>query len=206
MLDHEVDAEPGNQFEGGDGRPVPRQGEQGERVGGRAQAHQGGFAPARHREQLQARRRDDPEGPLRSHEEMLHIVAGVVLAELAEARQHAAIGEHHFEPQHEIARVAVMQHGGAPGVGRWTLAAWSCLTVGITLGSFWAYYELGWGGWWFWDPVENASFMPWLVGTALLHSAIVTEKRGALAGWTVFLAISAFTFSMLGMFLVRSGF
>ena len=87
----------------------------------------------------------------------------------------------------------------------WTLAAWSCLTVGITLGSFWAYYELGWGGWWFWDPVENASFMPWLVGTALLHSAIVTEKRGALAGWTVFLALAAFTFSMLGAFLVRSG-
>jgi cytochrome c-type biogenesis protein CcmF len=72
----------------------------------------------------------------------------------------------------------------------WTLAAWSLLTVGITLGSFWAYYELGWGGWWFWDPVENASFMPWLAGTALLHSAIVTEKRGALVGWTVFLAIS----------------
>jgi cytochrome c-type biogenesis protein CcmF len=87
----------------------------------------------------------------------------------------------------------------------WSLAAWSCLTVGITLGSFWAYYELGWGGWWFWDPVENASFMPWLVGSALLHSAIVTEKRGALAGWTVFLAILAFTFSMLGAFLVRSG-
>jgi cytochrome c-type biogenesis protein CcmF len=87
----------------------------------------------------------------------------------------------------------------------WTLAAWSLLTVGITLGSFWAYYELGWGGWWFWDPVENASFMPWLVGTALLHSAIVTEKRGALAGWTVFLALAAFTFSMLGAFLVRSG-
>jgi cytochrome c-type biogenesis protein CcmF len=87
----------------------------------------------------------------------------------------------------------------------WTLAAWSCLTVGITLGSFWAYYELGWGGWWFWDPVENASFMPWLVGTALLHSAVVTEKRGALAGWTVFLALAAFTFSMLGAFLVRSG-
>jgi cytochrome c-type biogenesis protein CcmF len=87
----------------------------------------------------------------------------------------------------------------------WTLAAWSCLTVGITLGSFWAYYELGWGGWWFWDPVENASFMPWLIGTALLHSAVVTEKRGALAGWTVFLALSAFTFSMLGAFLVRSG-
>ena len=87
----------------------------------------------------------------------------------------------------------------------WTLAAWSCLTVGIALGSFWAYYELGWGGWWFWDPVENASFMPWLVGAALLHSAIVTEKRGALPGWTVFLALTAFTFSMLGAFLVRSG-
>jgi cytochrome c-type biogenesis protein CcmF len=87
----------------------------------------------------------------------------------------------------------------------WTLAAWSMLTVGITLGSFWAYYELGWGGWWFWDPVENASFMPWLIATALLHSAVVTEKRGALAGWTVFLALAAFTFSMLGAFLVRSG-
>jgi cytochrome c-type biogenesis protein CcmF len=87
----------------------------------------------------------------------------------------------------------------------WALAAWSLLTVGITLGSFWAYYELGWGGWWFWDPVENASFMPWLVGAALIHSAIVTEKRGALAGWTVFLALAAFSFSMLGGFLVRSG-
>ena len=87
----------------------------------------------------------------------------------------------------------------------WALAAWSFLTVGITLGAFWAYYELGWGGWWFWDPVENASFMPWLIATALLHSAIVTEKRGALAGWTLFLALGAFTFSMLGAFLVRSG-
>ncbi|HEY2752787.1 heme lyase CcmF/NrfE family subunit [Phenylobacterium sp.] len=87
----------------------------------------------------------------------------------------------------------------------WALAAWSLLTVGITLGAFWAYYELGWGGWWFWDPVENASFMPWLIATALLHSAIVTEKRGALAGWSLFLALSAFTFSMLGAFLVRSG-
>lgn len=87
----------------------------------------------------------------------------------------------------------------------WTLGAWSLLTVGIMLGSFWAYYELGWGGWWFWDPVENASFMPWLVAAALLHSAIVTEKRGALAGWTVFLALAAFSFSMLGAFLVRSG-
>ena len=87
----------------------------------------------------------------------------------------------------------------------WALAAWSLLTVGIMLGSFWAYYELGWGGWWFWDPVENASFMPWLVATALIHSAIVTEKRGALAGWTIFLALAAFSFSMLGAFLVRSG-
>jgi cytochrome c-type biogenesis protein CcmF len=87
----------------------------------------------------------------------------------------------------------------------WTLAAWSMLTVGIALGAFWAYYELGWGGWWFWDPVENASFMPWLIATALLHSAVVTEKRGALAGWTVFLALAAFSFSMLGAFLVRSG-
>ncbi|MGH7009801.1 MAG: heme lyase CcmF/NrfE family subunit, partial [Caulobacteraceae bacterium] len=87
----------------------------------------------------------------------------------------------------------------------WTLAAWSLLTVGITLGAFWAYYELGWGGWWFWDPVENASLMPWLAGTALLHSAVVTEKRGALAAWSVFLAICAFTLSMLGAFLVRSG-
>jgi cytochrome c-type biogenesis protein CcmF len=87
----------------------------------------------------------------------------------------------------------------------WALAAWSFLSVGITLGAFWAYYELGWGGWWFWDPVENASFMPWLMATALLHSAIVTEKRGALAGWSLFLALGAFTFSMLGAFLVRSG-
>ncbi len=87
----------------------------------------------------------------------------------------------------------------------WTLAAWSLLTVGIMLGSFWAYYELGWGGWWFWDPVENASFMPWLAATALLHSAVVTEKRGALSAWTIFLALLAFTFSMLGAFLVRSG-
>ena len=87
----------------------------------------------------------------------------------------------------------------------WALFAWSFLSVGITLGAFWAYYELGWGGWWFWDPVENASFMPWLMATALLHSAIVTEKRGALAGWSLFLALAAFTFSMLGAFLVRSG-
>ncbi len=87
----------------------------------------------------------------------------------------------------------------------WVLVAWSCLTVGITLGAFWAYYELGWGGWWAWDPVENASFMPWLAATALLHSAIVMEKRDALKAWTVFLGILAFTFSMLGAFLVRSG-
>jgi cytochrome c-type biogenesis protein CcmF len=87
----------------------------------------------------------------------------------------------------------------------WALAAWSLLTIGIMLGSFWSYYVLGWGGWWSWDPVENASFMPWLAATALLHSATVTEKRGALAGWTVFLGLVAFTFSMLGAFLVRSG-
>ena len=87
----------------------------------------------------------------------------------------------------------------------WALAAWSFLTVGIGLGSWWAYYELGWGGWWFWDPVENASFMPWLVGTALLHSSLVCEKRDALKSWTVLLAIVAFSFSLLGTFLVRSG-
>ena len=96
-----------------------------------------------------------------------------------------------------------------PAWGRWmrpwALASWGLLTIGIALGAFWAYYELGWGGWWFWDPVENASFMPWLAGTALLHSAVVTERRGALAGWTVFLALLTFTFSMLGAFLVRSG-
>jgi cytochrome c-type biogenesis protein CcmF len=87
----------------------------------------------------------------------------------------------------------------------WTLAAWSFLTIGIALGSWWAYYELGWGGWWFWDPVENASLMPWLAGTALLHSAVVVEKRDTLKGWTVFLAIVAFGLSLLGTFLVRSG-
>ncbi len=87
----------------------------------------------------------------------------------------------------------------------WTLAAWIFLTAGITLGSWWAYYELGWGGWWYWDPVENASFMPWLVATALLHSSIVVEKRDTLKGWTIFLAIVAFAFSLLGTFLVRSG-
>ncbi|OOZ39039.1 c-type cytochrome biogenesis protein CcmF [Solemya pervernicosa gill symbiont] len=87
----------------------------------------------------------------------------------------------------------------------WTLIAWAFLTLGITLGSWWAYYELGWGGWWFWDPVENASFMPWLVGTALVHSLIVSEKRGAFKNWTVLLAIFAFSLSLLGTFLVRSG-
>lgn len=87
----------------------------------------------------------------------------------------------------------------------WTIAAWAFLTVGIALGSWWAYYELGWGGWWFWDPVENASFMPWLVGTALMHSLAVTEKRKAFKSWTVLLAIAAFSLSLLGTFLVRSG-
>ena len=87
----------------------------------------------------------------------------------------------------------------------WTIAAWCFLTVGISLGSWWAYYELGWGGWWFWDPVENASFMPWLVGTALMHSLAVTEKRKIFQSWTVLLAIAAFSLSLLGTFLVRSG-
>ena len=87
----------------------------------------------------------------------------------------------------------------------WTTAAWVFLTLGIALGSWWAYYELGWGGWWFWDPVENASFIPWLVGTALLHSLAVTEKRGGFKSWTVLLAIIAFSLSLLGTFLVRSG-
>ncbi len=87
----------------------------------------------------------------------------------------------------------------------WTLAAWCCLTAGITLGSWWAYRELGWGGWWFWDPVENASFMPWLVGTALLHSLVVSEQRQQFVAWTLLLAISAFSLSLIGTFLVRSG-
>jgi cytochrome c-type biogenesis protein CcmF len=87
----------------------------------------------------------------------------------------------------------------------WTTVAWIFLTLGIALGSWWAYYELGWGGWWFWDPVENASFMPWLVGTALIHSLAVTEKRGSFKNWTVLLAIGAFSLSLLGTFLVRSG-
>jgi cytochrome c-type biogenesis protein CcmF len=87
----------------------------------------------------------------------------------------------------------------------WTNAAWAFLSIGIALGSWWAYYELGWGGWWFWDPVENVSFMPWLVGTALIHSLAVTEKRGVFKSWTVLLAIAAFSLSLLGAFIVRSG-
>ena len=87
----------------------------------------------------------------------------------------------------------------------WTLLAWMFLTLGIAMGSYWAYYTLGWGGWWFWDPVENASFMPWLVATALLHSALVMEKRNALKIWTILLAILAFSLSLIGTFLVRSG-
>ena len=87
----------------------------------------------------------------------------------------------------------------------WTVVAWLFLTLGIALGSWWAYYELGWGGWWFWDPVENASFMPWLIGTALIHSLAVTERRGLFKSWTLLLAISAFSLSLLGTFLVRSG-
>jgi len=87
----------------------------------------------------------------------------------------------------------------------WTTGAWVFMTLGIAMGSWWAYYELGWGGWWFWDPVENASFMPWLVGTALIHSLAVTEKRGSFKNWTVLLAIAAFSLSLLGTFLVRSG-
>ena len=87
----------------------------------------------------------------------------------------------------------------------WTLMAWIALTIGIALGSYWAYYELGWGGWWFWDPVENASFMPWLLSAALLHSAIVVEKRSALKAWTILLAILAFSLSLIGTFIVRSG-
>ena len=87
----------------------------------------------------------------------------------------------------------------------WVLLAWSFLTLGITLGSFWAYYILGWGGWWFWDPVENVSLMPWLLGTALLHSALVVERRHALVGWTILLAILTFSLSLIGTFVVRSG-
>ncbi len=95
--------------------------------------------------------------------------------------------------------------GWARALRPWTLTAWTCLTIGIGLGSYWAYYELGWGGWWFWDPVENASFMPWLVACALVHSAIVTERRGSLANWTILLAIIGFGLALLGTFLVRSG-
>ena len=87
----------------------------------------------------------------------------------------------------------------------WTLAAWMALTLGIAMGSYWAYYTLGWGGFWFWDPVENASLMPWLAGTALLHSAVVMEKRNALKIWTILLAILTFSLSLIGTFLVRSG-
>jgi cytochrome c-type biogenesis protein CcmF len=87
----------------------------------------------------------------------------------------------------------------------WATAAWICLTIGISMGSWWAYYELGWGGWWFWDPVENASFLPWLVGTALIHSLAVTEKRGLFRSWTIMLSIIGFSLSLLGTFLVRSG-
>src|SRR3546814_1180070 len=87
----------------------------------------------------------------------------------------------------------------------WALTAWIFLTAGVALGSWWAYYELGWGGWWFWDPVENVSFMPWLLGTALLHSAIVVEKRNALKVWTILLAILTFSLSLIGTFIVRSG-
>src|SRR5262249_16510198 len=87
----------------------------------------------------------------------------------------------------------------------WTTSAWGFLTCGIALGSWWAYYELGWGGFWFWDPVENASFMPWLVGTALIHSLAVADRRGLFKRWTLLLAILAFSLSLLGTFLVRSG-
>jgi len=95
--------------------------------------------------------------------------------------------------------------GWARWVRPWVLAAWICLTTGIALGSLWAYYELGWGGWWFWDPVENASLMPWLMGTALLHSSLVLERRGALVSWTILLSILTFSMSLIGTFLVRSG-
>lgn len=93
----------------------------------------------------------------------------------------------------------------AKSVRPWTMAAWCCLTLGITLGSWWAYRELGWGGWWFWDPVENASFMPWLVGTALIHALILVEKRKQFVAWTLLLAITGFSLSLVGTFLVRSG-
>ena len=106
--------------------------------------------------------------------------------------------------------MAVLAYPGAPqgwvsAMRPFVLLAWAALSVGIALGSWWAYYELGWGGWWFWDPVENAAFMPWLVGAALIHSQAVTEKRGSFAGWTLLLAIAAFSLSLMGTFLVRSG-
>ena len=114
-----------------------------------------------------------------------------------------------FSIAFSFAIAALLEGRVDPAWGRWvrpwTLAAWCALTLGIALGSWWAYYELGWGGWWFWDPVENASFMPWLAGTALLHSAIVVEKRDALKSWTILLAIITFSLSLLGTFLVRSG-
>ncbi len=114
-----------------------------------------------------------------------------------------------FSIAFSFAIAALLEGRVDPAWGRWvrpwTLAAWSALTLGNALGSWWAYYELGWGGWWFWDPVENASFMPWLAGTALLHSAIVVEKRDALKSWTILLAIVTFSLSLLGTFLVRSG-
>ncbi|MFP4518817.1 MAG: heme lyase CcmF/NrfE family subunit, partial [Oceanicaulis sp.] len=108
-----------------------------------------------------------------------------------------------------IAAAGLVQRSGgrelAGALRPWALGAWTSLTAGIALGAWWAYYELGWGGWWFWDPVENASFLPWLLGAALVHSAIATEKRGAFPGWTVFLALLAYIMSILGAFLVRSG-
>jgi cytochrome c-type biogenesis protein CcmF len=108
-----------------------------------------------------------------------------------------------------IAAAGLIQKASGRDIARalrpWALGAWTSLTAGISLGAWWAYYELGWGGWWFWDPVENASFMPWLLGAALIHSAVATEKRGAFPGWTVFLALLAYVLSILGAFLVRSG-
>ena len=114
-----------------------------------------------------------------------------------------------FSLTFSFAAAALIEGRVDPAWGRWvrpwTLVAWASLTLGIALGSWWAYYELGWGGWWFWDPVENASLMPWLAGTALLHSAIVVEKRDALKTWTILLAILTFALSLMGTFLVRSG-
>ena len=108
-----------------------------------------------------------------------------------------------------LAVAALLGDGVNPEWARWArpwvLVAWSFLTIGISLGSWWAYYELGWGGWWFWDPVENASFMPWLLGTALVHSLAATEKRNIFKSWTILLAIATFGLSLIGTFLVRSG-